>query len=213
MSKIDFEIRDLSVGPRDGWRYKHPISGQEFNHFDYATVEREVYQHNKGNGYEMADDWREVFQDEMCKQNGWGKETCRRIEGGRIARSAVLFASAFAYGKVLHAFLEAGGKYVSQEEAENRAIICRNCPLNGPANWGCGSCSQRIHDLVETIIGKRYTKQDDQLGYCGICHCSLTASVHYPLEAQAKGLTEEQKEQFKEVSSYCWKAKINEGDI
>lgn len=157
----------------------------------------------------MPDDFVEVFHDEMCKQNSWGIKTCRRINGGRIARSALLFSQAFSYGKVLWEFLKSGGKFVPQEEAEERAAICRNCPLNVPESWGCGSCSQRIHDLAQEVLGERKTALDSELGYCGICSCLLKASVHYPLLAQEKGLTDEMKEKFKEVP-HCWKKSIVE---
>lgn len=168
--------------------------------------------HNKGNNYEMPPDWEEIFHDELCKQNPhYGIQTCQRISnGGRIARSAVMFAAAFSYGKVLLEFIKAGGQYVSQEEANERASICRGCPMNGRENWGCGSCSQRIQELVEKLLGKRETPLDADLGYCGICSCSLKASVHYPLEAQAKGVTDEMMESFESVSNYCWKAKIKQ---
>ena len=204
MSKIEFEIINIEEAPPSGWKYKHPISGVSFSHFDYTTLFRQVVEHNKGNGYEMPDDWLETFHDEMCKQNRWDKRTCRRINGGRIARSAVIFAQAFAFGKVLLEFFKAGGKYVEQEVAEERAEICRNCPMNVAESWGCGSCAQKIHDVVQELLGPRETRADKELGFCAICSCSLKASVHYPLEAQAKGVTEEQAEKFAEVS-HCWK--------
>lgn len=207
MSKIDFEIPSVRDAPPGGWKYKHPISGHTFEHFDYVTVYRDVVAHNKGNGYEMPDDWQEVFHDEMCKQNKWGKEVCRRITGGRIARAAITFASAMAYGKVLLKFIKSGGKFVEQSEAENRAEICRNCPLNVSESWGCGSCSQKVHDLVQSILGERNTQYDSELGFCGICHCSLKASVHYPLEAQAMGVDDEMVEKFKQVE-HCWKRDV-----
>lgn len=213
MSKIDFEIPNVRDAPHGRWRYTHPISGHIFDHYDYSTIEREVIAHNKGNGYEMPPDWREVFQDAMCKENKWGKETCRRIVGGRIARSAISFADAMSFGKVLLKFFTSkktdAGKFVDQEEANRRAEICRNCPLNVAESWSCGSCSQMIQDLVQSISGEKKTPYDNELGFCGICHCSLKASVHYPLEAQAKGVNDEMVEKFKETG-YCWKTGVGD---
>ena len=66
-------------------------------------------------------------------------------------------------------------KMVSQEEANNRAAICKNCPHNvfpdkGPfIRWS--------DKIAEAATGGRKALDHDALGNCQLCSCPLRAKV------------------------------------
>ena len=99
-----------------------------------------------------------------------------------------------------------GAPYVDQEVAEERAAICASCPNNVYNEFGCGNCTTKIQQIVSMIGGNRSTSLDDKLNSCSICSCNLKTAVHFPLDAQRDGLSEEIKEELR-AAEWCWKGK------
>jgi hypothetical protein len=87
-------------------------------------------------------------------------------------------------------------KFVPQSEANRRAEICAGCPMNRSIA-GCTPCRNLV-SLVFNVIGNRRTPLDARLGACGVCGCSLSASVHIPLENFPA------KPKY-EYPDWCWK--------
>ena len=65
--------------------------------------------------------------------------------------------------------------FVSQEEAERRAAICRACIMNSTTP-GCFGCNG-VRSLISKIKGSRTTDQDSELRQCGVCGCDNSVKV------------------------------------
>lgn len=85
--------------------------------------------------------------------------------------------------------------YVPQAEAERRARICANCPMNLPGI--CPTCTSMLGNLMAKWLGGRSTPFDNFLSACGKCGCALKAKVHVSIKALA--LTQKH-----DYPSNCW---------
>jgi hypothetical protein len=94
------------------------------------------------------------------------------------------------------------GGLVEQQEADRRAAICAECPLNQPLG-DCPKCRETVGWLREKIAG-RSTRLDNRLNACSICGCDLKAAVHVRLDVQQRDLTPAQRLAFRGVAN-CWK--------
>lgn len=87
---------------------------------------------------------------------------------------------------------------VSQEVADERAVICRECPHNivpvkGPMlKWS--------DEIAEASTGGRKSKYHDELGSCEVCSCPLRAKVFYKGDF---GLSAEEKSKMSKLPK-CW---------
>jgi hypothetical protein len=103
-----------------------------------------------------------------------------------------------------------GDKPVEKKVAEERASICRQCPLNVTGNW-----MQRMSEVaakeITAIMGslkkqKMKTHHDDALGVCDACNCPLKAKVWAPAELIQKHMRPEAEAKLWEK---CWMRKID----
>jgi hypothetical protein len=126
----------------------------------------------------------------------------------KIQRRRLSLTSVLSFLGMMKAWAQStlSGKdaFVSQAEAERRASICANCPMNVTLQFSCGACMGAVITLMSSIIGNRKTEQDKDLGACLVCSCSLKAAVHVPIEVQREGLTNEINQEFDNIK-YCWK--------
>ena len=204
-----FRILDKSTPPPGGWYWVEPSTQRIFKHYARDAFFQEIRDHRLRQGIPIEPGWEERIEDEICRNNPhWGREVCGRTERYGERRPVSLAAMQSFLNVVGHwvaGILHGKEVFVSQEEAEKRAEICASCDLNVNIAGSCGACADRIARAL-AVIGSRRTKLDEKLGACSICSCALRAAVHVPIEPQIAGLSEELKEDFRKVSSYCWKA-------
>ena len=205
---IEYEYIDKSTSPNGGWKIKVPQTGIEFKHYDYKSICNAYKNHCAANGIFLTPTWEEEFISEMCKQNAhWGR-MCRRVDMKKIQKRKLSLTSVMSFLGMMKAWAQStlSGKdaFVSQAEAERRASICANCPMNVTLQFSCGACMGAVITLMSSIIGNRKTEQDKDLGACLVCSCSLKAAVHVPIEVQREGLTNEINREFDNIK-YCWK--------
>lgn len=87
-------------------------------------------------------------------------------------------------------------KYVSQEEADRRAVICISCPKNifhdmGPfVHWS--------NEIMVNSVGDRKAKDYEKLGECSCCTCPLRAKVWYGGEIELK------EKELECTPDFCW---------
>lgn len=204
---IEFEIANKNVTPPQGWSYTQPESGATFKSHDYRSWTRDILSHRKANGYPVGDEWEEELISDACKQNSHWNTVCKRVGVHQGSGTKKLgFKHAMAFLKTLRAFVEQGGLYVEQEEADRRAEICSRCPKNKPVGFSCGACAAGLLGLLRWLLGKRTVFAASEIENCSVCLCDLKAAVWFPVEAQKAGLTEPQIEEFKKLDSFCWKA-------
>lgn len=74
--------------------------------------------------------------------------------------------------------LEAAGKPVltTITEAERRASVCEECPLN--VNRRKSMLENAEDRIMLAMVGGRTTSKDEHLGTCSACSCNLKALVH-----------------------------------
>lgn len=100
-------------------------------------------------------------------------------------------------------WIQSGGKFVDEAEAERRAEICRTCPLNGNYMRGrCPTCFARAAvKLIGSTLKNRYFPK---LKYCKACGCDLNVKVYIPLNViNNKGV---------EYPDHCWQKDKTNGE-
>lgn len=117
------------------------------------------------------------------------------------------FTDVIAGTKAMITFKLSGSPLVDQEEANQRASICKSCPNNVSFVSGCNHFCGELKDIVLALIGGKATPDDVNLHSCAICGCYIQASVWVDLGVQVKGLTDLQKLQFQTAKDQhgCWK--------
>ena len=205
----EFRILDRNTTPPNGWRWVQPESGQEFRHYSRDAFFNDIQHHRLANGYPITPTWKEEIEDEICRANPeWGKEVCCRTQVlGK--RKPISFAAMQSFLNVVVGWLKgiAAGQdpFVSQEEANRRAAICAGCEYNVNLGFSCGSCADFLFRMVGRVFRTPHsTPYDRHLGGCAICSCALSVAVWVPLEAQRAGLSDELKEEFRQIP-WCWK--------
>jgi hypothetical protein len=89
--------------------------------------------------------------------------------------------------------------FASQEVADARSAICKECPHNvfpdkGPfIAWS--------DNIAEHTVGDRKSAHHDDLGNCGICSCPLRPKVFFTGKPQLTN------EQLNEMPANCWQKK------
>lgn len=158
------------------------------------------HEHFRGNG--MAELSREAIVQLICRdtpanicQGDDYQYKERRLGWGEVVNGT----------KVLASFIAGGRQTVSQELANERAVICANCPENVLYAKNCSTCTH-VEDTVRTVIGDKGTPLDGRLHACFICGCSNRAQVWIRPEDLAKGVNDHIMERFSAVKE-CWKAK------
>lgn len=188
--------------PSDNFRFTH-VDGHVTLRSDPAAWYDEIAKQERDNGRELATDWKEQAQDQLCRILPPG--FCTYDDGSTQSAYINLRMTRDDYmngmSALAHVALDSD-PFVSKEEADSRARTCAACPANVPIE-GCQPCLNMV-GLIMNIKGSATTEADPLLKACGICHCSNKAQVHVKSELLAKGVTEEQKRQFSLIE-YCWK--------
>jgi hypothetical protein len=169
-------IKTQGPCPPDGFRYVDPEDGFVAHAWTYNDWVPLQQSHLSANNREVPPDLGEQMQDQLCKTlpPGW----CNYDSDSRPRPTTSL-----GWGDVLGGlqtfakWISGGAGYVSQEEADRRALICSRCYLNVHVE-GCGAC----HKAVAEVTKDRKTKYDFALKACAVCKCLLKAKVHFPME-------------------------------
>jgi hypothetical protein len=150
--------------------------------------------HLTANERPVPDDLEEKMQDQLCRTlpPGW----CMFDEPGRPRPSVFLNWNDVTNGlKVFARWIAGGCGYVTQEEADRRALICSRCYLNVNVQ-GCAGCSK----AVEEVVRNKSSKYDFALRTCAVCKCFLRAKVHFPI----KTLDKESRRVQEMYPDFCW---------
>ena len=180
--------------PPDGFRWKDPLDGWESHAWDYGTWVEQAVRHYHVNKREVPPDLGEQMQEQLCLRlpPGW----CNYDNPNRERAAVSLeWNDVLAALQVFKEWIKAGCSFVTQSEAERRALICSRCYMNTFIG-GCSACQK----MVAEVTGKRATKYDFALNSCGVCKCVLKAKVHFPqniLDKEALGKQEVYPE-------HCW---------
>lgn len=176
-------LKHLNTVPSGGWRYEQPETGEVIRSENYVHLIRDVIVHRQRNNIPVA-----TVEDDihtyLC--NVLGPDWCQYK-----MKSTTQYATEKKYTiydvqdfvSAVTQTIKSGG-VVSQQEAERRARICAQCPLNKTIA-GCYGC-KGIANAVMSLIGARAHGQEGKLRQCGGCGCFLDAKVWVPLDAQPR---------------------------
>ena len=204
---LEFESPNKDQTPPGGWDYTQPETGSHFNGYAYTRWLDQIRTHRFANDLPISADFNMEMDDQLVKRHPeWVQMgIARRIKHDfKVRRFS--FAGTLGFLKMLYNWNRDGRPMVDQSEAERRARICETCPYNQKLSFGCGACFSTVMEWIAKIRGDRQTPQDENLGSCGICSCSLKASIHFPIEAQTANLSDEIKADLISIE-HCWKGK------
>jgi hypothetical protein len=163
------------LGDRAGWFYPVPQTRVVFCSVGWKSLVEDVRNHLKGNGLPVDPNLSLTMQAWWC--SNVSAENCSEPANPNM-KDTVAMAERFL--RTAKAFVFSGAEKVPQEEAERRAAICAECPMNVTGNF-CTSCFMRnmVASTVAMVSGWK-TSKDDKLKACGVCSCDLKIKVHVP---------------------------------
>lgn len=194
-------MRLLKLKPFSGPKrfvFKDPDTGFMYHEASETALIRRIVNYRAQNQLPPLLEIGAVLQNYWCSlsENSGDCEVCPPLKRGLLAyiKGGIALVDNLWYGKEAR---------VDQEEADQRAGVCIQCPYNVfPDKSGFLKWSDMI---AENTVGDSRSKHHDRLGNCEVCTCTLKAKVFFRGET---GLNEAQKEKMREVG--CWQLKDGE---
>ena len=184
--------------PEPFFRYRFPSDGYESVATTHDAWLIDAGMHAAANG--LAGPSAEEMEDQLCQTlpPGW----CEFDDENRPRPSTALdWGNVEAGLKTFGRWIVGGCKFVSQEEADRRALVCTRCYLNVSLG-GCSGCQR----MIAEVVGNKTTKYDFALRACGVCKCVLKAKVHFP-----QSILDKENQTLQEMyPSFCWNRKDGE---
>lgn len=182
-----------TVCPPDGFRYVFPSDGYVSHSWTYDAWVEDALRHLQGNNIPPPPELAADMEDQLCRTLGPG--WCLHDDPNRPRVSPNLGWNDVATGlKTFAKWIASGCSYVSQQEANRRALICSRCYFNTNVE-GCAGC----HEAVQEVTKSRSTKYDFALKACSVCKCLLKAKVHFPISTLDTTGTNQQL-----YPDFCW---------
>lgn len=213
--------------PPGGFRFYQPQTNWNAPTWQsFAVVVGAVVSHRRGNpplqtqyGLSIDPDIVanevDAYNAQICKANGWTEyyaddESPKPFPHHQYKASAAgvvasVRKTAIGVG-ALKEWLGDGLKPVDRIAAENRAVICANCPHNtDDPNW-LQSLNEKAGELIRGWIEAKnkmelITVQDAKLGACNICDCYLRLKVWSPTEVVQNATPADIREK---LPPFCW---------
>lgn len=193
-----------------GYDINKPELGMVAYGTTFEQLEARIRIYRKANGIPTGLDFSNELQALVCQLY---PQECDWFDPN-IPETKVLTMDQVVRGtRVLFGLVKEWAKYligvaehplVDQETANTRASKCASCKYNVPFRRPCSGLCGELLTLVNLIKGGRKTPHDGDMKSCSICGCVTEAHVWPRLDLLAKGVTEEQKNQFRMVP-WCWK--------
>lgn len=153
-------------------------------HITFAMLVHLVAQHRANMKIPTKGDLASEVDEAICANLSPANQIAH-CEDGQAHPKSVHWTLVDRFLKTAVAFVRGEDGLVPQEEAERRASICAECPLNVGLH-GCAMCRATLNVLREKLTSRR-TEQDDRLMACGVCGCDNRVQVHVPLPALQAG--------------------------
>lgn len=196
------------ASPPGGWRYfQRETSLWIESDISENLVER-IVEHRKQRGLERAtwaEAWRDVI-DQLCQRIG--PSLCTDSESGKdfwhlkkdySMNLDVGQAISFTFA-ALEALRQGKEAFVSKEEAQKRAEVCRRCPYNIKPE-GCSSCFG-LYAAIRAVVPE--DRRFSGLDMCAACGCGLEAKVNVADSVISAG-NEGRDLRFPD---FCWQKKV-----
>lgn len=187
------------------FRYTHAETGHVSHGADYRSWIIACKEHRRANNLPIPADFASRAEDQLCGElpPTWCKQS-----GGSTVDTGFSLGDVVDWIKAVANRFVSGQPLVSQEEANRRARICVQCPLNIDAG-GCGSCSKAVSFLTPGMAS-RSTPYDSDLKNCAICKCFNRVQAFFPLSALLANETPEKEALY---PAFCWKQPVGHNFI
>jgi hypothetical protein len=174
------EYPTTHISPPGGWRYEHPQTGIVYTAINYSSLIGLL----RKKLIPCPSDVEALVQDQTCKRIYNTRPDLCKVRGmvNKVSQHDYTFSDVVSFLSAMK-FLILDGT-VDQEEANQRAAICVNCPLNSAVS-GCVPCSG-IGSAIQTLIGNKNTPADHLLKTCGVCGCVNKVKVWVKRDTLAK---------------------------
>jgi hypothetical protein len=183
-----------TVSPPDGFRYVFPQDGYVAHAWIYQDWIMEAVKHCQANNITPTDTLPADMEEQLCLSlpPGW----CNYDDPQRPRINPSMTWDDVKGGlSTFAAWIAQGLQYVSQTEAERRALICSRCYYNISVQ-GCAAC----HAAADAVVRAKKTKHDSYLRACGVCKCLLRAKVWFQQETLDPGA-----EKLQDLyPDFCW---------
>jgi hypothetical protein len=191
-------LRDVEAPP-GGWRYTVPETGVTITGAFFEETWRKVVRHHAANG--LPEPSRERVEDQSCRESSGVGTRCGPVKpkpvAGMLPHLTLGLVERFL--KTVWETLKARD-FVSLEEAERRAEICRSCPLATGGIGGCEGCFSLIRKAKD-FVGTSPIKFEENKDACGACGCFLPAKILI----SNKTLDKAEGEQRPRYWEKCWR--------
>ena len=190
-------LRDIEKPP-GGWTYTVPETGVVITgDFFSSDLWPKIVRHHEANGLGEPD--RGLVEDRACRESPGGR--C----GTRQPKPVAGMLPHLTLGLVERFLLTVwqtlkDRDFVSREEAERRAAICRSCPLVTGGIGGCEGCFDLIRKARD-FVQSSPIKFEENKDACGACGCFLPAKVLL----SNKTLDRAEGEQKPRYWEKCWR--------
>lgn len=181
---------NVNLYPKDGYFFKEK-DGAVLRGTTWPGVMRRVEHYRRRAGYPIGNVEQEVIQ-QACARN---PSHCVHDDSVTVNQRKIVSLK----GRVLQWLgivrkARTQLKFVSPQEAGERANACAGCPKNTPLPEGCATCRAALNAMRNEILGPHRAK-DGRLNGCIITGCDLPTDVH--LESDRISLPE--------APDFCWR--------
>ena len=200
MSRLCLTKKPFGPCPPDGYRFVFPEDGWTAHAWCYTDWIQEAVNHLRANGKEVPLDLAEQMEEQLCQglEPGW----CMFDDPNRPRPNLSLgWSDVVGALETFGKWIKGGMQFVSDDEADRRALICSRCFMNTQIS-GCSGCQK----MIKEVMGKCSTRYDYALKACGVCKCVLRAKVHFPI----KSLDTQDEKLQQMYPSHCWLKKDGE---
>lgn len=206
MDSIAPKVKETFDIPGRGWKFIDPITGATFEEVLFTELVRRIYSHRTALNIPV-EGLEELISRQVCAE--LGPRWCYCPEGFTVVDDKTRGLTAdmiIASTSAALAFMANGFKWVSREEWEERAKICRKCRFNRPQNT-C-ACS-KAYEIIEKTLPR--DKRDPLLGVCAACGCTLQVKTWLPKKViQAANEKLVSANGSKNFPSWCWQLEDTE---
>lgn len=180
------------------WKFKDPDTGFEFKGANIQQILSHIRSYREQNSLEPLEMLDTVVTNYNCmlpENLGVCTATPEKLKRGvyQYIKGGIALLKNMLYPS-----------FATQEEADRRSLICKECVLNVfPDKTKFIKWSD---DLAEQCVENRRSKYHESLGNCEACSCPLRAKVWWNGKVE---LTNTERTQMESANPKCWQIPLS----
>lgn len=195
-------VRDVN-SPPGGWKYTVPETGITITAPFWAVLKPRIIQHLTANRISVDDERMLQIENDACAETqppgSWCQKRPPKPVEGALPHLTLGHLDRFLRS-IWHTLVSRD--FVSREEAERRAEICRtSCPLVTGGIGGCSGCYTLLR-ATEKLVQSNPIQMDVEKDVCGACGCHIPLLVWCKNSALDKAAGEKMP---KYQQGVCWR--------